>query len=266
MSLDYCDKTYENRLLANGRPQQVKAILFDCDNTLVMSESRAFEACADLSNEVLEKKGVKDRYTAHDLHVEFVGQNFRGMLNSMKNKYGFDMSEDELHSWVEQELQAVTNKLKQGCDACDGVEPVLEKYKKSGQYEMAIVSTSALPRVVASIETANLDQYFDKHKIYSAASSMEKPSSKPNPDIYFFSCDKLGVKPSESVAIEDSKSGATAAKNAKIPLIGYLGPYKDEGQEKVDQMAKVLKEDCGAAVLMHHWREFDDCLAKVQAM
>ena len=63
------------------------------------------------------------------------------------------------------------------------------------------------------------------------------------------------------MAVEDSRSGATAAKNAKIPLIGYVGPY--EGEEQ-DQMAKMLKEECGAIVVMRHWSEFEECLKKVE--
>lgn len=40
---------------------QITTLLFDCDNTLVLSEELAFEACADLANEILEAKGLPDR-------------------------------------------------------------------------------------------------------------------------------------------------------------------------------------------------------------
>ncbi|KAK4981625.1 hypothetical protein LTR66_007283, partial [Elasticomyces elasticus] len=73
---------------------------------------------------------------------------------------------------------------------------------------------------------------------------------------------QIGVKPGECVAVEDSRSGATAAKNAKIPLIGYVGPY--ESKEEQDKMAKMLKEECGAIAVMYHWNEFWDCLKKVE--
>jgi len=62
------------------------------------------------------------------------------------------------------------------------------------------------------------------------ASSLEKPTSKPNPAIYHYACKQIGIPEGQCVAIEDSRSGATAAKNAKIPLIGYVGPYYDEGE------------------------------------
>jgi len=67
--------------------QKIKEILFDCDNTLVLSEHLAFEACAELANEILEKHGKSARYTGPQLLKEFVGQNFRGMMVSLQKKY-----------------------------------------------------------------------------------------------------------------------------------------------------------------------------------
>ena len=48
-------------------PPQIKQILFDCDNTLVLSEHLAFEACAGLANELLAAHGLPDRYTPSSL-------------------------------------------------------------------------------------------------------------------------------------------------------------------------------------------------------
>ena len=56
-----------------------------------MSEELAFEACADLANEILEKRNIPDRYTGEQLIKDFVGQNFRGMMISLQAKYKFEM-------------------------------------------------------------------------------------------------------------------------------------------------------------------------------
>jgi beta-phosphoglucomutase-like phosphatase (HAD superfamily) len=110
-----------------------------------------------------------------------------------------------------------------------------------------------------------MDHYFPSEHIFSAATSLEEPTSKPDPAIYLHACKVIGVQPGECVAVEDSRSGATAAKNAKIPLIGYVGPYIEEGKEKQESVAKMLTEECGAIVVMYHWSEFEDCLEKVKA-
>lgn len=247
--------------LTNG--EQIKQILFDCDNTLVLSETLAFEACAELANEILAKHDISERYTGPQLLKEFVGQNFRGMVVGLQKRFGFTLPEDELQTYTQRELGEVIKKLEAKAEPCEGVLTELEKLKKSGKYGLAVVSSSALSRVVASIEKTKMDHYFPKDHVFSAATSLPKPTSKPDPAVYLHACKVIGVDPGECVAVEDSKSGATAAKNAKIPLIGYVGPYLDEGKEHQDKIAKMLKEECGAIVVMYNWSEFDDCMEKV---
>ena len=232
----------------------------------MLSEQLAFEACTELTNEVLEKHGVEARYTVKQLLEDFVGHNFRGMLVGLQKKHNFTMAQDELEDFVAREVGAVTLKLSQKATVCEGVPEALEWLKQQG-YPMSVVSTSAKPRVVASIKKVGIDHYFPDEHVFSAATSLDPPSSKPDPAIYFHACQVLGVKPEECVTVEDSKSGATAAKRANIPLIGYVGVYQiEEGDEKMEQMAKVLTEECGAKVIMRHWNEFQDCLKKIEAL
>jgi len=237
-------------------------ILFDCDNTLVLSEELAFEACAELSNEILEKQGIPNRYTGPGLLKEFVGQNFRGMMTSLCKKFNFTLTDEEFDSYVDRELGKVIETLEKKAQPCPGAMEELEGLHALNQYKLAVVSSSALSRVKASINKVGMDKYFNPNWIYSAATSLPKPTSKPDPAIYLFAMEEIGVKAAECVAIEDSRSGATAAKNAKIPLIGYVGPYPADEQ---DHMVKVLRDECGALAIMYHWSEFQDCLKKVEA-
>ncbi|KIV95810.1 hypothetical protein PV10_03416 [Exophiala mesophila] len=244
---------------------KAKYILLDCDNTLVLSERLAFEACADLTNEILEKYGLPDRYSVDSLLEDFVGQNFRGMLVGLQKKHNFTLKPDELEDYVAQELGRVTQKLSEKATPCPGAPEQLEYLKQQG-YPMSVVSTSAKPRVVASLVKTKIDHYFPNEHVYSAATSLNPPSSKPDPKIYLYACEQLGVKPSEAITVEDSKSGATAAMRAGIPLIGYVGVYGiEEGKEKMEQMAKVLKEQCNADEIMYDWKEFPELLKKIEA-
>ena len=241
---------------------KVKYVLLDCDNTLCLSERLAFEACADLTNELLEKYGKKERYTVDTLLEEFVGQNFRGMMVRLQKIHDFQMPDEQLQEYVNKEVGAVTAKLAEKCKECPGATAELEKLAEQ-KYPMAVVSTSAKPRVVASLKKVGMNKFFPDEKVYSAATSLNPPSSKPDPKIYLFACEQLGVKPAECITVEDSKSGATAAMRAGIPFIGYVGVYGiEEGKEKMEQMAKVLKEDCKADQIMYDWKEFPELLKK----
>jgi beta-phosphoglucomutase-like phosphatase (HAD superfamily) len=281
--------------------------MLDCDNTLVQSERFAFEACADLTNQVMEKHNIDTRYSADSLLEDFVGFNFRGMLKGLQKKHNFEMPEDELDDFVQQELGAVTRKLSEKAVECPGVTTELNKLKEQG-YPMSVVSTSAKSRVVASIEKAGIAHFFPPEHVYSAATSLDPPSSKPDPkvrshsakslrdehhwhraQIYLYAAEQLGVKPSEAITVEDSKSGATAAMRAGIPCIGYgtsgrvaflwdvtsrfehnwqfaVGIYGiEDGKEKMEEMAKLLTEETKCKAIMYDWKEFQECLKKVEA-
>jgi len=244
---------------------KITHILFDCDNTLVLSEELAFEACADLTNDILEKYGVKDapKYTGPQLIVDFVGQNFRGMLETICSMYKFTIPEEEMQKYVLEEEDRVIAKLLQKAQPCVGVMPVLEKLYAEKKYGLAVVSSSALRRVKASIKKVGQDGFFPPDDIFSAATSLPEPTSKPNPAVYIHACKVLGKQPGECVAVEDSKSGTLAAVRAGIPVIAYVGPY--EGAEKKEQMRKLLT-DTGAKVVMNEWNEFYDCMKQIEAL
>lgn len=183
------------------------------------------------------------------------------MLTGLMTKYNITLTDQELDDYVEKELQAVIKKLEAKAQPCAGAFHEVERLHAEGKYHLAVVSSSALSRVLASLDKVGMDKFFKRDEVYSAATSLPKPTSKPNPAVYLHACKELGVSPGECVAIEDSKSGATAAKNAGIPLIGYVGPYEDH---EVEEKTKMLYEECGAIVVMKHWSEFRDCLKKVE--
>lgn len=240
---------------------KITEIFFDCDNTLVLSEELAFEACADLANEILEKQNIPDRYTGEQLIQDFVGQNFRGMMVSLQAKYNFDLPQEELEGYVTKEEDKVIAKLTEKAQPCVGATEELQKLYDSKKYDLAVVSSSALRRVVASIKKVDQDKFFDEDKVFSAATSLEKPTSKPDPAIYLHALKKCGKEANEVVAIEDSKSGALSAIRAGIHVIGYVGSYP--GDAKKLEMTKLLK-DLGAKVIMKDWSEFEKCLAEIE--
>ncbi|KAJ7879521.1 HAD-like domain-containing protein [Mycena olivaceomarginata] len=229
----------------------ITTLLFDCDNTLVLSETLAFEACAELANEILESQGKSDRYTGHALFTEFVGQNFRGMMTSLQQKYSLDLPPAEFDKYVTREEDQVIGKIKAALEPCAGADTELERLAASGRFEMAVVSSSAGRRVEASVDKVGMD---------NAATSLEKPTSKPDPAIYLHACKVIGKQPGECVAIEDSKNGTLSAVRAGIRTVGYVGSYEPEKQ---DEMKSVLKE-AGADPIMVDWAEFAACLDKIE--
>lgn len=242
--------------------QKITTILFDCDNTLVLSEELAFEGCADLINQICKERNVKIEkpFTGETLITEFVGQNFRGMLTTLQKQNNFEIGGDDLEKYVVMEEDVVIAKLKEALKPCPGVDAELEKLAASGKYHLAVVSSSALRRVKASVDKVGQDKYFG-NDIFSAATSLPKPTSKPDPAIYLHALKTLGKTAEESVAVEDSKSGTLSGTRAGIKVIGYVGPYADD---KKAEMEKVLR-DAGAVIVMKEWSEFPAALAQIES-
>jgi HAD superfamily hydrolase (TIGR01509 family) len=182
------------------------------------------------------------------------------MLTTLQKTHGIEIAPDDLEKYVLMEEDAVIAKLKAALRPCVGVEEQLQALEAKKQYQLAVVSSSALRRVRASIEKVGQDKYFPGDVVFSAATSLEKPTSKPDPAIYLHALKVLGKTAGESVAVEDSKSGTLSATRAGIKTIGYVGPYAENKQE---EMEGVLR-DAGAVVIMRDWSEFPGALAKIE--
>jgi HAD superfamily hydrolase (TIGR01509 family) len=180
------------------------------------------------------------------------------MMMSIQKKYNFALPEDLLEWYVGQEMNEVIKNLNAEAEECEGATAELEKLV--GNYHMCIVSSSAKPRVIASVKKVGQDRFFPDDFIFSAATSLEKPTTKPDPAIYLHAMKVIGAKPWSSVAVEDSKSGATSAIRAKIPTIAYVGAYPEEEREEKGKMLMGL----GCVQLMRKWSEFPQILKKIE--
>ena len=158
--------------VCSHRISQVKYILLDCDNTLCQSERLAFEACTDLTNELMKKYNINETYTVDGLLEDFVGHNFRNMILGLQKKHNFSMSQEEQDEYVGRELSEVTKKLSEKCVECPGADKMLQWTADQG-YPMAVVSTSAKPRVVASLKKTGLMRKLTSptHALYHVANS-----------------------------------------------------------------------------------------------
>ena len=183
------------------------------------------------------------------------------MMISLQAKYKFEMENDELERYVKKEEDKVIAKLEERALPCVGANDALLKVFTSKKYGLAVVSSSALRRVHASIKKVAQDHFFDPGLVFSAASSLEKPTSKPDPAIYLHALEMVNKTAAETVAVEDSKSGALSAIRAGISVIAYVGSYN--GEELQKEMGKRLME-LGAKVVMTHWSEFDKCLEVIE--
>jgi len=245
---------------------EIKALFFDCDNTLALTEPIAFKFCALTMNDLMEEIGSPLRFSGPKLLKEFTGMNFRGMGLKLRELHNLSFTDEVLEKYVGKEVESVIEGIRAEAVECEGATEVVRRIYESGRYrgKMAVVSSSAYPRVAATLERVGMDKYFRNDKgelvIFSCASRVP-PTSKPDPQIYIDAYEAFGVRPENCLTIEDSRSGAMSAINAKINVVGYVWPYAEEEKAGV---RKVLN-NCGANVLMEHWNEWDQCLKVVES-
>ena len=97
---------------------------------------------------------------------------------------------------------------KHGIEAKPDAEKLLSYLKEKG---IAVALATATPKERAEeyLRRVGLLQYFDE-----VVSARMVKNGKPAPDIYLFAAEKLGLKPEECMALEDSQNGIRSANTA----------------------------------------------------
>lgn len=180
-------------------------VIFDCDGVLVDSEP--------VSNRLLVENLARHnlRLSLDQAMALFVGGTMAGVRDKAR-AMGAVLPED----WVDEIYAETYTRLRQGVDAIPGVACVLDALDAAGvpycvgsngsDQKMAITlgGTGLLPRFAGRLFSAHA---------YGVA--------KPDPDLFLIAARALGVPPARAVVIEDSATGALAAKRAGMACFGY---------------------------------------------
>lgn len=90
-------------------------------------------------------------------------------------------------------------------------------YLKENGYRLAVASATKLPLVIRVLTENGIVDCFDQ-----VVSGNMFERGKPDPEIYFYTAEKLGVKPEECLVIEDSTIGITAASRAGMKIAAVI--------------------------------------------
>jgi HAD superfamily hydrolase (TIGR01509 family) len=228
---------------------RIGAVLCDADGTLFPSEEPAYEASAVVTNRFLADLGVDRPYEPDELQRLTNGRNFRSTAGLLAQLHERSLAADELEEWVAVERDVVTAHLRTVLRPDPAVTDPLAELAR--HLPLAVVTSSALTRLVACLDATGLAPFFNRKCLFSAESSLPRPVSKPDPAVYTFACTQLGLDPGETVAIEDSVNGALSAVAAGCVTVGTV---QFVPQEERPARAAALRE-AGAAVVVESWWE-----------
>ena len=229
-----------------------RVLLCDADDCLFPTEEPAFAASTAVTNRLLEELGVDRRWEPGELRAFAAGRNFRATTAALLADHGIAVDADQLERWVEEERRAVIAHLERVLEPDPRVSEPLARL--AHDFELAVVSSSALARLAACFTATGLDDLFPAARRFSAQDSLPVPTSKPDPAVYRLAGERLGVAGDETLAIEDSVSGARSAVAAGFPTVGLLRFVPEDEREA---RAAALREE-GVQAVAASWEEIEE--------
>jgi HAD superfamily hydrolase (TIGR01509 family) len=173
-----------------------KAIIFDMDGLLVDSEV----IWAEAENRLLGARGKG--YNETITRDEFIGLRIDEFLDRFCEAFNIDESHESLYDeLVNDMLQLVPDKV----IPKPGAREILD-YVRLHNIPCAIASSSPQSIIEAIVETQGWSDFV---QVRISAESVGQ--GKPAPDVYLEAARRLGFKPADCLALEDSPNGARAA-------------------------------------------------------
>lgn len=181
----------------------LKAILIDLDGTLLDSLDPLYQTYYKF----LYKYGI---IGTQEEFNQLIGPSLFEVVKILKKKY--NLTETDVALYIEYE-NLLKHSYPFGHKLFNGAKDFI-LYAKEKQWKLAIVTSASLSFVENFLKVNHLEQLFDL-----LVTSTESHKSKPSPESYQKALRLLEIKPSESIAIEDSPQGIQAALSAGIPTI-----------------------------------------------
>jgi len=186
----------------------IKGIIFDMDGVLAQTSEihrQAFEL-------VLKENGINDFFD----YSQYAGMKTRSALMKFFSDIGLKKTDAEVKK-ISQEKSNKSQVLMREIDyISNGAFQLLNELKN--EFKISIASSGSPSSVQLFVQKYKLEKIFDV-----IISSGDVEHAKPHPEIFLKAVDKLGLKNTDCIVIEDSTSGIKAAQAAQIQVIAIEG-------------------------------------------
>jgi HAD superfamily hydrolase (TIGR01549 family) len=185
----------------------IKAVFFDLYETLITewngNQKKAVYSTDELG---LDPKVFKAEWDSRrELRMNGTFLDHQSVIRDILNTHEISIDPDSIEKVHQKRVWAKKIPFQ---EVKPEVIELLQTLKEKGM-KLGLISNCA-PEEVSSWSTSKLADYFD-----AVVFSYEEKVGKPNPEIYYIACKKLGVTPEESIFVGDGGSnelvGATEA-------------------------------------------------------
>jgi HAD superfamily hydrolase (TIGR01509 family) len=199
-------------------------VIFDMDGVIIDSEPLHHKA----ERSLLFKYGVN--LSDEELH-SFMGKDATQLLKGFIKTYQLPVEFKSLYIEHRKNLEQVfRNSEIPVTDAFLWIQ-ALDQHKIS----MGLASSSHRALIDLVLEQLNWKQYF---QVIIGGDEIER--GKPCPDIYLRAASKLGLRPEQCIAVEDSKNGVYSAAEAGCYVLGYINP--NSGNQDLSHSHRIFND------------------------
>jgi len=182
-------------------------VVFDCDGVLLDSETAWTRAETRLFARYGRTYGDEEKRLLIGGSLGETAEELERMLERPGSSDGL----------LQELLELAVEEFAGPVDPMPGAIDLVGELRRAGR-PMAVASNSQRRLVDLALGGSGLAEAFAV-----IVAGDEVPNPKPAPDLYLEACRRLGVSPTDAVAVEDSPRGAAAASAAGMFVIGI--PY-----------------------------------------
>ncbi len=189
--------------------ERKKLIIFDCDGTLVDTESMHAES---ISRKFAEFGLLQ--YTPAFIEENLIGYGSNVFEQIIRDNLPANMHFDKkkfLQSMNKESVDSIAIKAKE----IAGIKELLEKLDMN----LSVASNGLREVVLESLRCTGLIKFFDEQFIHTAA---EVSMPKPEPELFLHAARKRNVLAENCLVIEDSHVGVLAAIKAGMQVVAFI--------------------------------------------
>ncbi len=197
--------------------QNIAAVIFDNDGTLVDSEHITLSVLMELAIE--HGADVKE-----DDPERFLGAHLQLVFAEIEQRSGQSLPDDIFDIFRTRQ----TRRIDEGLSEMPGATECLTHLANAG-IPMAVASNAPRAKMTRCLDATGLRDFFPTAHLISA---YDVEVWKPAPDIFLHAAHVLGVAPEQCAIVEDSATGLDAAHaaNGQVFALDPAGKFSDRPQ------------------------------------
>lgn len=183
-------------------------VIFDCDGTLVDSETLSNVVLAQCLTEIGLPTSTEESLATYK------GRFVEDILVEVRQRLGRPLPDDFWPSYERRRDDAFRQSVQPIDGAAEAVQAVLAAGLKA-----CVASQAKLEKTELTLGLTGLRPLFGADHVFSAH---DVANSKPAPDLFLHAAERMGVVPEQSVVIEDTPLGVRAGLAAGMRVLALV--------------------------------------------